>query len=170
MSWLVISPDDVVSRLTETERLQCDTADVSGTTVTMRLPTIITYATQYIRGKVAVFPNTRGNMGPAGTIPDELYLAALNLIRWELLNALPNIGRLEDDPRKGDYEQAIKDIEAAAKGDLVIQGPSDTSYVGDDSQVGGHWQIRWFRRDPWGWRGPGYVGGGPRGFNPGSSR
>lgn len=166
MSWLAISPDDVVSRLTETERLQCDTADVSGTTLTLRLPTIITYTTQYIRGKIAVFPNTRGNMGPAGTIPDELYLSALNIIRWELLNAMPNIGRLEDDPRKGDYEQALKDIEAAGKGDLVIQGPSDLTYAGDDSVVGGQKRIGWWRRDPWGWRGPGAVGGGLRGFNP----
>jgi hypothetical protein len=166
MSWLVISPDDVVSRLTETERLQCDTADVSGTTVIKRLPTIITYTTQYIRGKIAKFPNTRGNMGPSGTIPDELYLAALNFIRWELLNALPNIGRLEDDPRRGDYEQGIKDIEAAGNGDLVIQGPNELTYAGDDSVVGGDKRIGWFKRYPFGWRGPAYVGGGPRGFKP----
>jgi hypothetical protein len=167
MSWLVISPDDVVSRLTETERKQCDTADVNGTSLVQRLPTLITYATQYVRGRVAVFPNTRNNMGPPGTIPDELYLSTLNLLRWELLNALPNIGRLEDDPRRGDYEQALKDIQAAAEGDLVIQGPNDTAYVGDDSQVGAEGdqiKVGWFRRDPWGWRGPSAVGGGPRGF------
>jgi hypothetical protein len=162
MSWLAITPDDVVSRLTETERMQCDTADVSGTTLTQRLPTIITYATQYIRGKVAVFPNSRGGMGPAGTIPDELYFSALNFIRWELLNALPNIGSLEDDPRRGDYDQALKDFEAAGTGDLVIQGANETTYVGDDSQVGGEKRIGWFRREPWGWRGPGMAGGGPR--------
>lgn len=167
MSWLVISPDDVVSRLTETERRQCDTADVTGTTLTQRLPTLITYAIQYVRGKVAVFPNTRNNMGPAGTIPDELYLSTLNLLRWELLNALPNIGRLEDDPRKGDYDQALRDIEAAGKGELVIQGPNDTAYVGDDSQVGAEdIKIGWWRRYPFGWRGPAAVGGGRRGFAP----
>ena len=166
MSWLVINPDDVVSRLTETERQQCDTSLVGGTSMTQRLPTIITYATQYIRGKIAVFPNTRNNMGPSGTIPDELYFAALNYIRWELLNALPNTGRFEDDPRRGDYEQAIKDFQSAADGELVIQGPNDTSYIGDDSQVGGKCQIGWWRRDPWGWRGPSAVGGGPRGFSP----
>jgi Protein of unknown function (DUF1320) len=166
LSWLQISPDDVVSRLTETERLQCDTADVTGTTLTQRLPTIITAATHYIRGKVAKFPNTRRQMGPSGTIPDELYLAALNLVRWELLNALPNIGRLEDDPRRGDYEQALKDFEAAGDGDLVILGANETSYVGDDSIVGGDKRIGWFKRYPFGWRGPAYVGGGPRGFKP----
>lgn len=170
MSWLVIQPDDVVSRLTETERLQCDTADVSGTTLTMRLPTIITYTTQYIRGRVAKFPNTRRQMGPAGTIPDELYLGALNIIRWELLNALPNIAPLEDDPRRGDYEQALRDLTAAGDGDLVILGAAETTYVGDDSVVGGKHKIGWWKRDPWGWRGPGDVGGGARGFNPWGSR
>src|SRR5258708_17984848 len=103
MSWLTITADQVLSRMTLTERTQCDTDDVNAGEPS-RLDTIITYVTEMVRGKVAQAPYVRARMGPTGTVPSELFLSALNIIRFELFTALPLGDTLLDKNRISDYE------------------------------------------------------------------
>jgi hypothetical protein len=151
MAWSVITPNLVLSRMSLTEQSVFDTKDTSSGEPS-RLATVIYDVCQMVRGKIAQWPYIRIRMGPGpsgatpGTIPDELRLAVLNIIRYELLTALPVGDTVAGKQRIQDYADAKDTIELAAKGGMGILGVSDTSYSPDSSIVMGKYRIGWLGR------------------------
>ena len=56
-----------------------------------------------IRGSVAV----KNPLGPAGTIPQELLMCALDVFRFEATLRLPGVQMLQDDARRKAYDAAM---------------------------------------------------------------
>ena len=160
MPWRPLVSDDVLSRLTQAEEAAFDSAGEDASQAD-RLTEILADVTELVRGKVASCARNRDRMGPPGTIPDELRLAALNIARYELGNALPGMGSLIDDLRRVDYQNALSLLDAAARCELALVPPGQTGYDAGPSFVGGEPRLDFSAggrrcRD---WR-PGQVRGG----------
>ncbi len=151
MAWVTISKDLVLSRMSNTERAAFDSLDVNAAEPS-RLVTVIYYVTQMVRGKIAQSPFVRARMGPGpsgstpGTIPDELGLAILNIIRYELFSSLPVGDTILDKNRIKDYEDSRDDVQAVAEDKMAVQGYTETAYETEDSVVGGNYRIGWLGR------------------------
>jgi len=169
VAWLSVTNDIVLSRMTLTERSAFDATDINSAEPS-RLATVIYYVTEMVRGKIAQSPFIRARMGPGpsgttpGTIPSELMMATLNVIRYELFSGLPVGETILDKNRIQDYEDAKKDIAAAGNDDMGIQGYTESTYETDDSIVGGKYQIGWVGRT----RPSTFVEDNPPAFGPGS--
>ena len=115
MSWIAFTAAMVTERL--------NSAEVTA----MRplgndpLPDIVSQVVREVRSRVSAFPSNQ--VGPAGTIPDELLGAAVARARFELLCVLP-VSSLLTEGRKLANENARKDLEAAAAGRLRVEQPA----------------------------------------------
>ncbi len=151
MAWVIINKDLVISRMALTERTAFDSIDVNSGEPS-RLNSVIYYVSQFVRGKIAISPAVRSDMGPGpsgstpGTIPDELVMAALNIIRYELFSGLPVGETILDKNRIKDYEDARDDIQKVADDEMSVVGASQTGYLPESSIVGGKYQIGWLGR------------------------
>lgn len=115
MAWIPLSSDDIENSLTATEQSLMETDP----TTEADLATIVTSVMGLVRGKVNSAQRNQGFLGPAGTIPDELYAAAISIARYKFLSHLPQNQLMAPD-RENDKIDAYAQLEAAATGDLVI--------------------------------------------------
>jgi phage gp36-like protein len=133
--WELFDPDDVLSTLSQPER------DLFGTGASDedfpdRLIEIINEVVSMVRGRVAAWPDNRASMGPEETIPEELYLATINIVRYQLLTALPGGRMFIDEPRERTYSDALKLMENVAAGTLVVGVPGNIGFTSDQSRFG----------------------------------
>jgi hypothetical protein len=84
--WITLAEDDILTRLAAKE-LAAVKAAATAPGQPDPLPEAIAQVVREVRGYVAACPSN--TLGPDGTIPDELALAALNRIRYELATRLP---------------------------------------------------------------------------------
>lgn len=115
MSWIALSSDDIENSLTATEQSLMETDSSTEADLT----TIVASVTTLVRGKVNSYRPNQGRLGPAGTIPDELWAAAISIARYKFLSHLPQNQLMAPD-RENDKVDAYAQLEAAATGDLVI--------------------------------------------------
>jgi hypothetical protein len=117
MSWITLSEDELLARLSSTE---LDSIQSAGeTTPTDRITGILSQVTELVRGKVATCAENLALMGPAGTIPSELQWAAVTIARASLIASLP-ISNGETDPRQEEFREATRQLDAAARCELKI--------------------------------------------------
>jgi hypothetical protein len=86
MPWITLTEAAVASRLAAKELAAIKTAATSPGQEHL-LSEAIAQVVREVRGYVAACPSN--TLGPDGTVPDELELAALNRIRYELATRLP---------------------------------------------------------------------------------
>jgi phage gp36-like protein len=151
VAWITPAPDDILGVLSAPERSAYQTA-AAGTGQIDRLASAMKRAIGLVRGRVGACERFRGYIGPLGTIPDELYSAFFAMTRFYLLDSLP-VGGLITAQRQLDYEKAIEDLAAVARGEIEIAAGSDPSgqppmtvgaYGGDKS-----FPINPVHRHPW---------------------
>lgn len=121
MAWISLTADDVKERISGTEFDTLQTEDL-GTAQTDPIPETINVVVGEIRGRVGACQ--RNELGPAGTIPEELEGAALTLIAFRLSLRLAGGGiHLQDEGRKQDYEDAKALLEAVARCEFAVEQP-----------------------------------------------
>jgi hypothetical protein len=117
MAWVALSTTDIKNSLTAQEQSGMSPADFEAD-----LTTIVQSVTALVRGKVNAFQANRGHLGPPGTIPDELYAAAIAISRFKYLTHLPGTQLITVD-RRTENEEGIAQLDNAADGKLyVIRG------------------------------------------------
>jgi hypothetical protein len=114
MAWIPLSTQDILNSLTEAE--QSGTGSESAQS---DLTVIVQSVTGLIRGKVNSAKRNQGHLGPIGTIPDELYAAAISIARFKYLSHLPGT-QLITKERAIDKDEAYEQLQAAADGSLVV--------------------------------------------------
>jgi hypothetical protein len=127
MSWITINEDDVKTRLTGAE-LDAFTGAALAQGQADPLPDIIASVTDRVRGYAAAC--ARNRLGAPGTVPARLRGPALAVIRFELANRLPKMGRLIDDLRRAEYDNALRLFQQVAGGDFVIEDPDAATDAG----------------------------------------
>lgn len=119
--WITLTENDVLTRLSAPELKAIKTA-ATDLGQPSPLPEIIGYVTREVRAYVAAFAGNK--LGPEGTIPDELQLAALNRVRYELATRLP-VPSLLTDARKDSNADAIAQLRDAAAGRMRVVQPEE---------------------------------------------
>jgi hypothetical protein len=128
MAWVALSVTDIQNSLTEQEQDGLRTPSAQAD-----LTTIVQSVTGLVRGKVNAEKRNQGHLGPVGTIPDELYAAAIAIARFKLLTHLPGTQLITQD-RRIDKDEAMQQLADVASGDLVVVRGDDVS--GQTPQVG----------------------------------
>ena len=121
MAWITLTEDNLAERLAAAELTAVQTAATgdAGNPV----PEVLESVVAEVRGRVAA--NDRNDLGPAGTIPEELKAAALALARWRVLSRLPGMRMLQDDARRMEYTDALALLAAVANDNFAIEQPED---------------------------------------------
>ncbi len=125
MAWITPAADDILGVLSAPERSAYQSAATQAGQID-RLASAMQRAIGLVRGRVGACERFRGYIGPAGTIPDELYSAFFAMTRFYLLDSLP-VGGLITAQRQLDYEKGMEDLAAVAKGEIEIAQGSDPS-------------------------------------------
>lgn len=112
MSWITIDTTKV--RLTPGEIARINNA-IDKTT---SLEEVAAQVTDEVRGYVG----RRVPLGDAGTIPSELHDAALTMVAFRYLSNIPSVS-LITEARKDAYEDALRLLKDASRGDFVVVGP-----------------------------------------------
>ena len=151
MAWITPVADDVLGVLSSPERSAYESAALQAGQID-RLDSAMKRAIGLVRGRVGACPRFMGYIGPAGTIPDELYSAFFAVTRFYLLDSLPVAG-LITPPRQLDYENAMLDLAAVARCEIEIAAGSDPSGTPPQTMgaFGGqkHFPINPVHRHPW---------------------
>lgn len=110
MGWNALTESDIKSRLAAAELTALKTVEtVAGQDVVADL---ISQVTDEIRGYVSAC--SINSLGADGTIPDRLKTAAVNLIRYRLLNRLPIKTPSLMDERREEYKDSIQQLRDVA--------------------------------------------------------
>jgi phage gp36-like protein len=123
MAWVIITADDVKTRLSGPEHSALTTAALAAGQ-SNPLPDLISQTVAEIRGYVAACERNRLEEGEK--IPSKLVGAALALIRYHLATRLPVKGLLTDE-RKQEYTDAIRLLERVADCKFAVEEPSEVS-------------------------------------------
>ena len=134
MAWVPLLAEDVQNSLSLTEQSVFD-GDAAAAN---DLNTIVFSVTNLVRGKVNSNQRNQGHLGPPGTIPDELYGAAISISRYKLISHFPENQLMAPD-REQDVSRAYDELAAVASGELVVvrydDPPTGTPQLG--SEYGG---------------------------------
>jgi type IV pilus biogenesis protein CpaD/CtpE len=120
MSWITLTEAGVQTKLAGAELAALKSAALASGQ-SNPLPEVITQVTREVRGYVAAC--ARNVLGEEGTIPDELELAALNRIRYELATRLP-VASLLTEARKDANRGATEQLKDAAACRFLIVAPA----------------------------------------------
>jgi hypothetical protein len=128
MAWLEITEALVEDRLTADELSSLKTLSVSSGGAP--LADVITGVTNEVRGYVSAGGYTRG---AGATIPDELFEAAVSIIRYRLILRMPAEKMLLTPGREKDKDAALallKDLVATGRFGIASPSTADTSTIG----------------------------------------
>lgn len=118
MAWETITSDDVDHVLSSSEKTTVGTAYAGTMTVADVISLVVSRVRGYV-GKVADLEDSE-----AETIPPNLRLTALVLIRHHLLSRIPGSETLLTDVRLTEYQDATRELERVAKGLIDIERPA----------------------------------------------
>jgi phage gp36-like protein len=116
MAWITLAETDVLDVLNADELDQYRTLSTQPGQ-TDPLPGILSNVTNEVRGYV----RNRYELGAAGTIPDALKSAALDIIAWRLAN---RVAPSTADKRKPAKDDAIALLKSVAAGEFGIDAPA----------------------------------------------
>lgn len=138
MAWIALTTNDVRERLSWPELDAFQNWHRAPNQVDP-IPETISGVVREVRGYVGGC--SRNTLGTDGTIPEELYHAALALIRWRLATRLPGCGPdLLDEARKTEYEDAKELLRAVSRCQFGIESPAgDSCDASDGSNHAGQW-------------------------------
>jgi len=121
VAWIELSTVDIVNSLTEAEQ-----SGINSPAANADLTTIVQSVTGLVRGKVNSNKRNQGHLGSDGTIPDELYAAAISIARFKFLTHLPGT-QLITPERSADKDAAYQQLADVASGALVVVRGDDAS-------------------------------------------
>lgn len=123
MAWITLTAADLLGKFAGAED---DAARTAALAVGQAdpVPGIIEQVVREVRGYVAGC--AQNNVGPEGTIPDELKGAALNRIRFECSTRIPG-GALMDEDRRASNRDALALLRDVAACRLAITQPETVS-------------------------------------------
>jgi hypothetical protein len=131
MAWITLTAADVQGTLTAPELSAARTAAIAVGQVdplTDALARTVAEVRGYVGGA------QRNTLGEAGTIPDELKSAALDLVRYRVLTRLPLQGSSAlIDQRKAAAEAAERLLREVAAGRFAIEQPATAGDVNTGS-------------------------------------
>jgi hypothetical protein len=117
MSWAAITADEVLQEWNEKEQLKVQEQQAAAD----NLPDILVRVVNACRGCVRA---GGGQVGPAGTIPDQLREEVIAIARWRLLLALPDVSdAILSKSREKAHDDAVKRFDAVAAGDIKVELP-----------------------------------------------
>lgn len=119
MAWVSLTEADVRTRLSSAEVAALNAVHVAAGD-TQTLPRVIAQVVDEVRGYIAATGNT--DLEDGAKIPGKLVGAALALIRYRLISSLPNQS-LITEPRKQEYNDAIRLLERVADGKFRVEEP-----------------------------------------------
>ena len=67
----------------------------------------------------------KNQLGPSGTIPEELKAAALAIARWRCLSRLPGMKSLQDEARRAEYSDALALLSDVAACKFALTAPAE---------------------------------------------
>jgi hypothetical protein len=121
MAWVALSVSDIQNSLTEEEQAGLQTGSAQAD-----LTVIVQSVTGLVRGKVNSNKRNQGHLGPPGTIPDELYAAAIAIARFKFLTHLPGTQLITQD-RRQENTDGHTELNDASTGALVVVRGDDVS-------------------------------------------
>lgn len=121
MAWIPLTSNDIENSLMGAEQVGLNTPDAQAD-----LAVIVTSVIGLVRGKVNSNKRNQGHLGPPGTIPEELYAAAISIGRFKFLTHLPSSQLITED-RRADRTEALQMLSDAADGTLVVIRGDDTA-------------------------------------------
>ena len=122
MAWRELTMEGLKARLEESEIAALTKASTSTITASV-VSEVFKQVTDEVRGDILSNPNNI--MGPANTLPDQVFRHAYSLLRFTLCNRL-GIGAGNNpntDTRKVEYEDAVKYFDAVSRGDKNVEQP-----------------------------------------------
>lgn len=124
MSWITVTSDDVITKLSGPEKAAMTSAALQAAQ-TDPLPEVISQVVKEIRGYVAACERNLP-LGDGETIPDELLGAAISRIRFHLATRLPVASLLTEDRRSANTEALtlLRDVAACR---FLIVAPTSPS-------------------------------------------
>jgi hypothetical protein len=114
MSWVPLNSSDILNSLTEAEQ-----SGTNSESSQADLTVIVQSVTNLVRGKVNAAKRNQGRLGPDGTIPEELYAAAISIARFKFLTHLPGT-QLITKERAADKDEAYQQLKEVADGEFVV--------------------------------------------------
>lgn len=126
MSWIAITPELVLGKFAGAEDEAARTAALAAGQADP-VPDLIAQIVREVRGYVAAC--SKNNLGPEGTIPDELLGAALNRLRFEMAGRLPGSPLMDEDRRTANANALSMLRDAAACRIAIVQPDTVTPEV-----------------------------------------
>lgn len=126
MAWIPITTEDVTTRLSGTE-LECLQGLALADNQIAPLEDVIDQAVGLIHGYIGA---SKSGVGPDGTIPSTIMGPALAIIRWYIGGrlAVGNAASIfQSEPRRKEYEDAIRLLESIVKGEFAVESPETES-------------------------------------------
>lgn len=145
MAWIPLSVQDILNSLTEQEQ-----AGTSSDSAQSDLTVIVSSVTGLIRGRIRA-SNLSQTLGPEGTIPEELYAAAISIARFKYLTHLPGTQLITVD-RRADKDEAYEQLEAVAVDGIILEPPVGAILIetADYGQMGPTLQgPEWLKNPGW---------------------
>ena len=131
MSWNTIAEADVLNEFTPVEQVT-----LAGLQASDSLPGILTNVVNAARGNIVAGGN---QLGPAGTIPDQLRSEVIAIARWKWLMAFPQIKSMQTEGRKNAAKEAqdLLNLVASNKADRPrVEIPDTGTAIATKSPVG----------------------------------
>lgn len=122
MAWNTITIDDVKGVVSASEYSGITTASLpEGKTGTQIVEEVISNAIAEARGYIAA--EAANVLGVAGTVPDELRITVLVIIRYRIFTRLPKMKSLLDDLRVKEYDEAMRKLRDVSAGKFKLVQP-----------------------------------------------
>jgi hypothetical protein len=125
MAWNTLTTADITAEILPDEVNALNTVQGSAAILTALLSTV----TAEVQAQILVGGN---QIGPAGTVPDQIRSDAIALVRWKWFCSLPKTD-LQSDFRQAQYEEAIKRMKEIREGREKVEIPAQTQGVSGPS-------------------------------------
>ena len=116
MPWNTLAAADVTAEILPDEVTMLNSIQGS----TSILSTILTTITAEIQAGILVGGN---QIGPVGTVPDQIRSDAIAIVRWKWFCSLPKTD-LQSDFRRAQYEESVKRMEKIREGREKVEIPA----------------------------------------------
>lgn len=129
MSWITLTPTDVLSVLSAPEKQGITTAALAeGQTAEGLLAVQLSETVDLVRGYVAACASNK--LGPAGTIPPRLKAVTLFLLRYRIFSRVPGLDGLLGKSREEEWKDAQTMLRDVAACRFAVEDPQGDSTSG----------------------------------------
>ncbi len=121
MPWNTLAAADVTAEILPDEVTMLNTIQGSSSI----LSTILATITAEIQAGILVGGN---QIGPVGTVPDQIRSDAIAMVRWKWFCSLPKTD-LQSDFRRAQYDESVKRMEKIREGREKVEIPANPQNV-----------------------------------------